>query len=292
MAEQFATVNATLRAPARSAWKGGREYLVVEAVMIPADGVLAGSDGPLHYPSKELAASAAKWNGVPLTFGHPAVMGMPISAEVPGVVDRLGLGFVDAAQFDGRHLRGQAWVDVRAAERVAPGLLDNLLKGEAVEISTGLFHSGGPLVEGIPSVAAVQPDHLAILSKGTVGACSVAAGCGIRFDQINNCGKGAGCGCGKILPHLYPETENAMSLYSGVRSPFGPAGVVVNVDPGQIGTPLPDVTIDWQAVCAERYGRPVGNAARIESSAPGVPLPSCEIDWAAELAARRASGGR
>jgi hypothetical protein len=88
---------------------------------------------------------------------------------------------------DGKKLKTEAWINLGRVKDLGEEIeetVDRLLEGEIVEISTGLFSDieeeegrfGGKEYSGV--WRNVVPDHLAVLSKGKIGACSLADGCG------------------------------------------------------------------------------------------------------------------
>lgn len=166
----------------------GKSYLVAPVSMI-VPGVLTGSKGSLHYPQDMVARNAGRWENIPLTLGHPSdpLTNTPQSASDPGVVDRVGLGFVCNDRFaTGKH-RAEAWFDEDATRRKAPDVYAALNSGQRMEVSTGLFTQeeardgtwNGRAYTHV--VQGYQPDHLAILPNQR-GACSVNDGCGLNVN--------------------------------------------------------------------------------------------------------------
>ncbi len=143
--------------------------------------MLTGRQGPLLY----VAASAAAWDGVPITLYHPARGGRHVSALYPGVLAERGLGHFANAAFAGGWLRAEGWFDVAAVRARRPGLLPALAGGQRVELSTGLFTRNEPAWPGAthggrPYAHVARdygPDHLAILPDHR-GACSLATASG------------------------------------------------------------------------------------------------------------------
>jgi hypothetical protein len=154
-------------------------------------GVWSGSDGPLFYPDDELRNTAHLWNGKPVLVNHPfGDRGSPISANNPRIWEGQVLGQVFNTQFDGNRLKAEIWLNEDRARNIAPELLNLILQGENIDVSTGLFTTD----ESIPGVwngeryKAVArghvPDHLALL-PGSKGACSYESGCGIRANELD-----------------------------------------------------------------------------------------------------------
>ncbi len=160
----------------------GKKHLVVPVVMI-YEGVHAGSNGPLFYPRNEIEATYKQWENMPITLRHPSdASGDPVSASHPGILDKTGLGTVRNVRHDSK-LRAEAWFDDQRLERITPEVKKNLLANKHVEVSTGLYTDNTDemgLWKGKAYKAVARnykPDHLAVLPD-TVGACSVADGCG------------------------------------------------------------------------------------------------------------------
>lgn len=179
---------------------GGREYLVAPVIML-VEGVLQGANAeePEYAPADALQAFANQWNGRPVVMNHPQVQGTFVSANSPQVLEDWAFGFVFNSHFDTAtaKLKAEAWIDVARAEELGgefQDAVDRINAGEVVEVSTGLFADVLPLkgrfnnqaYEGVWTN--VISDHLAILSAGVLGACSVEDGCGIP--RINQEAKG------------------------------------------------------------------------------------------------------
>lgn len=178
----------------------GRDYLVVPVTML-VPGVLNGSKGPLYYPPEEVSRNVDAWNGMPLTLDHPVdnESGGNVSARDPGVLEKYGIGHVYRVRIDrnnGGKLKGEAWFDEKRViefdqillQNNRPTILNRLLRGLPIELSTGLFTRNTPVRNGIAPngrkyVAVARdykPDHLAILPDST-GACSLKDGCGVHI---------------------------------------------------------------------------------------------------------------
>lgn len=196
------TLLANLSGAVRRETLNGRTYLVAPLTMI-VPGVLNGSQGALYYPPSEVEAAADSWNGIPITLRHPVdAQGNPTSARQPGVLARVGLGTVYAANYDGK-LTAEGWFDEELTKSRDPGVHAALLSGKPTELSTGLFTRNkapdGTVYNGrCPSTGRSyeyvakrhRPDHLAVLPD-QVGACSLKDGCGVLVNQLcPTCGKG------------------------------------------------------------------------------------------------------
>ena len=161
----------------------GRETLVVPVIMAKADVVM--NDALL--PEEEYFPDA--WNGVPVTVGHPQTnKGDWLSANEPKVLTEWAIGRIFNARVEGGALRAEAWIDVARANKVAPDLVQRLVDGEQIDVSTGYFadaeNSSGVLFgqEYHAVHRNVRPDHLAFLPNEE-GACNWEDGCGIRANK-------------------------------------------------------------------------------------------------------------
>lgn len=214
-------LSANQRGTPRQVEFDGRPHLVVPMRMI-VSGVLPGSDGPLYYPTSELERSAARWNAVPVTVGHPrGPDGALISAQSPGVPV---IGRVFSANFRAGGLEAEAWLDIEESNRLAPGLIDRAMRGWQIEISTGLHTrkerrvgvANGRAYDGIARDH--QPDHLAVLLNER-GACGLVDGCGLNVaNAIEPLASPIPQGIGYAppatfgpmrMPELFPDTEHA-----------------------------------------------------------------------------------
>lgn len=187
------TLIANVKGKARYAVRNGRKYLVAPTSLI-VPGVLFGSKGPIYYPPSETKQSTQKWNRVPLTLRHPRdVDGNFILASTPGVIDKIGLGFLDLPRYVKNKLRGDSWFDIeltaKADKSLPPSLkiLPRLKAGDQIEISVGLNAAldlapfGARDAKGrlyYATASEFKPDHIAILPD-EVGACSLKDGCGV-----------------------------------------------------------------------------------------------------------------
>lgn len=175
---------ANLAGKTRRETLNGREHIVAPLSLI-VPGVLNGSQGPLYYPPEEVSKSPEDWNGVPIVVNHPMADGIAISARSPDVLNTSSIGTVFHARVDGK-LLAEGWFDVEKTAEVDSRVLNALLDGDSIEISTGLFTDNEEAPEGSSYLGKpythiarnYKPDHLAILPEGK-GACSIADGCGV-----------------------------------------------------------------------------------------------------------------
>ena len=254
-------------------YSDGREYLVCPAVMI-RPGVLSANNGAILYGERLLKDRPGRWDGVPLTLGHPKdVQGNPVSAaDARGFI----IGHVAGVRYARGGLRGEAWFDI---ERTPAGVLEKIDGGGPLEISTGLytetvpvggFHRGRRFTKRLTNFT---PDHLAVLTDA-VGACSVADGCGLvmnaagRLGGFQPTGGRCGCGCGRgrgidIPPHRepplgLPDAWSGPAETARDERPARPAEGGMPAEP-----PLPDPQ-SWRAVTLRRNS--AGSAGRAGSS--------------------------
>lgn len=156
----------------------GRETLVVPIVLL-REAVVNGA----FVAAGELVAHG--WNGVPVTVGHPKEGGGYVTANEPATLSKWSIGRIFGAHVSDAKLKGEAWLDVKRAEKVAPGLIEALERGDEMDVSTGYF----PVEKKSEGVFNGKqyakthhnliPDHLALLPNEE-GACSWADGCGVR----------------------------------------------------------------------------------------------------------------
>lgn len=186
----FLAVNAI--GSVRRATLHGRQFYVAPLTLI-VPGVLNGSRGPLLYPAEQCAVEPARWNGMPLTKGHPKQdkdgVSNYVSARQPDILEKVGVGYVYEAKFNGK-LQAQGWFDIENCRKVDKRIIENLEQGKPIELSTGLFldthkaaenasHNGKPYVAVTSNY---KPDHVAVLLDGQ-GACSLKDGCGVNVNS-------------------------------------------------------------------------------------------------------------
>src|SRR5215475_3950589 len=166
----------------------GRDQVIVPVVAL-VEGVLHPSNA--EYPELALASEFGHfpdgWNGRPVVLNHPKVDGEPVSANSPRVMNNGVFGQLFNTVLDGTKLKSEMWLDVNRANELGgqeQDAVERLQAGEMMEVSTGLFMDldategtfNGEKFIGI--WRNIVPDHLAVLPPGTIGACSVADGCG------------------------------------------------------------------------------------------------------------------
>ena len=237
----------------------GREFMVVPVIAL-VEGVLQGMNAstPELALEEEFGKVPDGWNGRPLVMNHPVVNGSPVSANSPKILEEYAFGqLFNTAVEDGK-LKTEAWIDVERVNALGGEVattLDRINANQSVEVSTGLYTSveevqgkfNGKDYSGI--WRNIVPDHLAFLSEGVLGACSIEDGCGTP--RINT-SKAAvwteykmpkdlktaktsegdcGCGCGGTgtcsQPHVH-EASNAVpeEIYSRLLNNSYPADMV------------------------------------------------------------------
>ena len=175
---------------------GDREYTVIPVVALK-EGVV----WPVNAPRPELALKEEfarfpeAWNGRPVVAGHPEIDGKKVSANRLDVLDTYLIGNLYNTILEDDKLKSEIWIDKNQLESASEEVQDSverLLSGEVTEVSVGAFvtvEAAQGKFEGKEYFGVwrnVVPDHLAILPEGTVGACSVADGCGAP--RLNNYG--------------------------------------------------------------------------------------------------------
>ena len=139
---------------------------------------------PEYVPAATLADAPSRWNGKPVTRGHPTDhAGRQISANSPAVLATLAFGTIANARISNRKLCLDAVIDPVKAERIGAGrLLARLRAGEQIAVSVGCHVVTDPIAGsfgGKPYGAvwrALTPDHVSVLEHSE-GACSVRDGC-------------------------------------------------------------------------------------------------------------------
>jgi hypothetical protein len=173
----------------------GQEHLVVPVVAL-VEGVLhsANAENPELALANEFGRYPEAWNGRPLVMNHPQVNGDFVSANSPQVLEDWSFGKLFNTRLEDGRLKTEAWIDVGKVNALggeAQQTVNRINDGEMVEVSTGLFAT----VEQAPGTfegkdyagiwRSVAPDHLAFLSEGLIGACSVEDGAGVPRLNVN-----------------------------------------------------------------------------------------------------------
>lgn len=167
----------------------GLDYVAVPMVMM-TEGVHHGSDGPLLYPSEELAKVPAIWNQKPVVVYHPEINGKAVSACDPDIVNRYKVGVIMNASFENKKLKAEAWIRKDRADLIDTRILSALNEKppKMMELSIGVFADNektggdwnGEKYSGI--ARNYRADHLALLPD-KIGACSILKGAGFLRNQ-------------------------------------------------------------------------------------------------------------
>lgn len=176
----------------------GRDYVVFDTIML-VEGVLQGANSatPEYVPATEINKAPQGWNGRPVVMNHPQINGVYVSANTPEVLEEWAFGYVFAAESvdNGKKLKSEVWIDELRADELGgefQSTKDRLLAEEVVEVSTGLFTNVNKKNGRFNKRQyqgewdGIVPDHLALLSEGTLGACSIADGCGANRANAAN----------------------------------------------------------------------------------------------------------
>lgn len=168
---------------------GNSDYQVFPVVLL-VEGVHQGiGSEPVYYSDSVLEATAALWNNVPVTIGHPInQQGEHILVNHDGTIaQQWAVGHVINVRWENGKLRGEIWLNSARVQTLAPGLIEFLKNGGQLEVSTGLLAAEDRVAGSwneesyASSVLEIIPDHLALL-PGATGACSWEDGCGVRWN--------------------------------------------------------------------------------------------------------------
>ncbi len=167
----------------------GREYTVVPVVAL-VEGVLHGANAkaPEFASAEEFGKFPKAWDGRPVVMNHPQINGVFVSAGIPQVLEDFGLGMIFNSRMEDKKLKCEAWLDHGRIEELGGeslSTLERIREGKVVEVSVGAWidsQTSSGTYKGKKYAAKwhnVAPDHLAFLSEGVPGACSVKDGCGV-----------------------------------------------------------------------------------------------------------------
>lgn len=175
------TANASPLAKAERKMLNNEEHLVFPVIAIK-EGVL----NNLLYTAEELSTFAAAWNGVPVPVEHPTTNGVSVSANAIEFEETVNIGKFYNVNYDTKQnaIKGEIWINISKADELGfTCVVESLENGDMMEVSTGLFSHAvqedgeynGKSYSG--KATGIRPDHLALLPD-SVGACSIADGCG------------------------------------------------------------------------------------------------------------------
>lgn len=172
----------------------GRDYLVVPVVAM-VEGVRMGAaqTEPELGLASEFGGVPIAWANRPLVLNHPQEDDAFVSANTPAILEAYQFGLTMNPQLKGKKLHMEAWIDTARVESLGGDFqttYDRIVAQEDVEVSVG-FYSDIEEKKGRFNGQAysavwrnIKPDHLAVLTDGLTGACSVADGCGVpRLNQ-------------------------------------------------------------------------------------------------------------
>ncbi len=187
---RFVNFTSAAGAEIRVAEFQGRKHLIVPVTAL-VEGVLQGINSPTpeFVPAHVIHHAPSGWNGRPVVCDHPVRNDEMVSANNPEVLEAEQFGFLFNSRAENGELLSEAWLDPDRAKLVgekAVKICERVERKESIEISIGAFvgvlNKGG-IFRGQKYGAEWEsaiPDHFAMLSEGSIGACSNAMGCGIR----------------------------------------------------------------------------------------------------------------
>lgn len=161
----------------------GRKHWKVPAVAI-TEGVHAGTKGAILYLSEDGRKNPSAWDHKPAIVYHPQTNAGPTTACSPEIINNQKIGVPLETKWEDKSLKMNVYLDQERTKEVDDRVANALLRGEKVEVSTGLqcdiewvkgVHNGEEYV-GI--ARNWRPDHLAILPDQK-GACSIEKGAGL-----------------------------------------------------------------------------------------------------------------
>lgn len=169
----------------RTAKYQGREHVVVPVVAL-MEGVIfpVNADTPELVLAQQFSIAPQGWNGRPIFPNHPVENGTQISGNSPKVLESQAIGTIFNARVRNKRLLMDAYIDTNQSSELGKKVLARARRGEMIEVSVGAFvrtsaekgSFNGKAYKGVWQD--IVPDHLAMLPEGTLGACSIAMGCG------------------------------------------------------------------------------------------------------------------
>ena len=167
-----------------------RPHIVIPVIAL-VEGVCHASNIPFpeFMPAGAMLETLESWNGRPIVVDHPSKEGFLISANSPDVHDQEVIGniFNAAPKKRGTKLFMEAWIDLEKVKKLGgkfSSAIQRLEAGEEVEVSTGFSARSFFLESSFEGkdyervISHIEPDHLALLSKGSKGAFSWESGAG------------------------------------------------------------------------------------------------------------------
>jgi hypothetical protein len=169
-------------------FRGATHYVVPVVLMVEGVVHAVNASEPELVLAEEFLKMAKSWDGRPVVPNHPDDGVTQIPANSPTVLAAKQFGYLFNVHVEGKRLVGEAWLSQAMADAtgdpVALEVMERVKNKETIEISVGAFiiseqksgNFGGKWYARI--WREIGPDHLAMLSKDKVGACSVEMGCG------------------------------------------------------------------------------------------------------------------
>lgn len=145
--------------------------------------------------AEEFGKFPAGWDNRPVVMNHPKVNKQFVSANSPTVLESYQFGITLHTEVADEKLKMEAWLNTSMKDKNTDikRVFERVEANEVIEVSVGFFTEveeedgtfDGETFTGI--WRNIVPDHLAFLSEGSTGACSVEDGCGAP--RINEQGK-------------------------------------------------------------------------------------------------------
>jgi hypothetical protein len=224
-------------------------FMGVEYLVVPTVALIEGVIWPSNAESRELALAEefgrypAGWNGRPIVMGHPKLDGVPVSANLPQILEEWAFGYFFNVHLEDSKLKGEMWLDIARANAKGGDFktaIEKFEAGEVVEVSTGLFMTLEERVgvkNGLEYGGVwrnVVPDHLAVLLDA-VGACSIEMGCGgNRINTAAPTTASGGCKCGGACM-TKPNNQSIAVHITGNPEPLVPETVSPEAEQGKKG---------------------------------------------------------
>lgn len=234
MAEELILLICNLKGGARYETLEGKKYLVVPTVSL-VEGVHKGNEGMLYYSKEQNTKWVTNWDHKPIVVYHPQLNGKAVSACDPKILEshKIGIMLNSRADADGT-LHHESWLDIDKTNKVDKRIIPRVLKGEMMEVSTGLFVDNDKKSgkwkneEYIGAVTNYRPDHLAILPDKE-GACSIKDGAGLLRNEtdmeypltVNELSHDkTRSAVHRALREKYPMKKSAMGAYDYDSTPY------------------------------------------------------------------------
>jgi hypothetical protein len=166
----------------------------IDHVVVPTIAIMEGVVWPYASETRELVLASElekmdvrQWNGRPVTMDHPMHEGRAVAANDPSVLERYLFGYAFNAELKDKKLHLESWLSLDRAGKLGKDAEDVVRRAknqDEIEVSVGVFirpeETSGEY-NGLDYEIIwrdITADHLAMLPKDTIGACSVEMGCG------------------------------------------------------------------------------------------------------------------